>query len=101
LLHIVVCVKQVPDSREIRIDPKTNSLIRHGVPSIVNYYDMHGLEEAFQIKDQCGARITVICMDPPPAEKALRECVSLGADEGILITDRAFAGADIALQDCV
>lgn len=94
MLHIVVCVKQVPDSREIRIDPKTNSLIRQGVPSIVNYYDMHGLEEALQIKDQYGARISVICMGPPPAEKALKECVSLGADEGILITDRAFAGAD-------
>lgn len=94
MLHIVVCVKQVPDSREIRIDPKTNSLIRQGVPSIVNFYDMHGLEEALRLKDQFGARVTVITMGPPPAEKALKECISLGADEAALVTDRAFAGAD-------
>ncbi len=94
LLHIIVCVKQVPDSREIRIDPKTNSLIRQGVPSIVNFYDLHGLEEALRIKDSLGARITVITMGPPPAEKALKECISLGADEGVLVTDRGFAGAD-------
>lgn len=94
MLHIVVCVKQVPDSREIRIDPKTNTLIRQGVPAIANFYDMHGLEEALRIKDRYGARITVITMGPPPAEKALKECISLGADEAILVTDRKFAGAD-------
>ncbi|BCG60406.1 electron transfer flavoprotein subunit beta/FixA family protein [Paenibacillus sp. URB8-2] len=94
MLHIVVCVKQVPDSREIRIDSKTNSLIRQGVPSIVNFYDMHGLEEALRIKDSLGARVTVITMGPPPAEKALKECISLGADEAVLVTDRGFAGAD-------
>lgn len=94
LFHIVVCVKQVPDSREIRIDSKTNSLIRQGVPSIVNFYDLHGLEEALRIKDIHGARVTVITMGPPPAEKALKECISLGADEAVLVTDRGFAGAD-------
>ncbi|OUM97065.1 MAG: electron transfer flavoprotein subunit beta [Paenibacillaceae bacterium ZCTH02-B3] len=94
MMHIVVCIKQVPDSREIRIDPKTNTLIRQGVPSIVNFYDKHGLEEALRIKDELGARVTVITMGPPPAEKALKECISLGADEGVLVTDRAFAGAD-------
>jgi electron transfer flavoprotein beta subunit len=94
LLHIVVCVKQVPDSREIRIDPKNNTLIRQGVPSIVNFYDMHGLEEALRIKDQLGARVTVVTMGPPPAEKGLKECISLGADEAVLVTDRGFAGAD-------
>jgi electron transfer flavoprotein beta subunit len=94
LLHIVVCVKQVPDSREIRIDPKNNTLIRQGVPSIVNFYDMHGLEEALKIKDQFGARVTVVTMGPPPAEKGLKECISLGADEAVLVTDRGFAGAD-------
>lgn len=94
MLHIVVCVKQVPDSREIRIDPKTNSLIRQGVPSIVNFYDMHGLEEALRLKDAFGARVTVVTMGPPPAEKALKECISLGADDAALVTDRAFAGAD-------
>lgn len=94
MLHIVACVKQVPDSREIRIDPKTNSLIRQGVPSIINFYDLHGLEEALRIKDSLGARVTVVTMGPPPAEKALKECISLGADEAVLVTDRGFAGAD-------
>lgn len=94
MLHVVVCVKQVPDSREIRIDPKTNTLIRQGVPSIVNFYDMHGLEEALRIKDRLGARVTVVTMGPPQAEKGLKECISLGADEAVLVTDRAFAGAD-------
>lgn len=94
MLHIVVCVKQVPDSREIRIDPKTNTLIRQGVPSIVNFYDLHGLEEALRIKDEHGARVTVVTMGPPPAEKGLKECISLGADEAVLVTDRGFAGAD-------
>jgi electron transfer flavoprotein beta subunit len=94
MLHIVVCVKQVPDSREIRIDPKDNTLIRQGVPSIVNFYDKHGLEEALRIKDEHGARVTVVTMGPPPAEKGLKECISLGADEAVLVTDRGFAGAD-------
>jgi electron transfer flavoprotein beta subunit len=94
MLHIVVCVKQVPDSREIRIDPKTNTLIRTGVPAIVNFYDLHGLEEALVLREKYGGRITVVCMGPPPAEKALRQCISLGADDAVLVTDRGFAGAD-------
>lgn len=94
MLHIVVSVKQVPDSREIRIDPKTSTLIRIGVPAIVNFYDLHGLEEALVLKEKYGGRVTVISMGPPPAEKALKQCISLGADEAVLITDRAFAGAD-------
>lgn len=94
MLHIVVCIKQVPDSREIRIDPKNNTLIRQGVPSIVNFYDKHGLEEALRIKDEQGARVTVVTMGPPPAEKGLKECISLGADEAVLVTDRGFGGAD-------
>lgn len=94
MLHIVVCVKQVPDSREIRIDPKTNTLIRQGVPAIVNYFDLHGLEEALRIKDEVGARVTVVSMGPPSAEKALKQCISMGADEAVLVSDRAFAGAD-------
>lgn len=93
-MHIVVCIKQVPDSREIRIDPVTNTLIRQGVPAIVNYYDLHGLEEALRLKDELGARVTVLTMGPPSADKALQQCVSMGADEGVLISDRAFAGAD-------
>lgn len=94
MLHFIVCIKQVPDSREIRIDPKTNTLVRQGVPAIVNYFDLHGLEEALRLKDQFGARVTVVSMGPPSAEKALKQCVSMGADEGILVSDRAFAGAD-------
>lgn len=94
MLHIVVCIKQVPDSREIRIDPKNNTLIRQGVPSIVNFYDLHGLEEALRWKDSIGAKVTVVTMGPPPAEKSLKECISLGADEAVLVTDRGFAGAD-------
>lgn len=94
MLHIVVCIKQVPDSREIRIDPVNNTLIRQGVPSIVNFYDLHGLEEALRIKDEHGAKVTVVTMGPPPAEKSLKECISLGADEAVLVTDRGFAGAD-------
>lgn len=93
-MHIVVCIKQVPDSREIRIDPKTNTLIRQGVPSIVNFYDKHGLEEALRWKDKLGAEVTVVTMGPPPAEKSLKECISLGADRAVLVTDRGFAGAD-------
>lgn len=94
-MHIVVCVKQVPDSREIRIDPVNNTLIREGVPSIVNVFDLHGVEEAVRIKEQFpGTRVTVVSMGPKSAVSALRECVSLGADEAVLVTDRAFAGAD-------
>ncbi|GIQ67526.1 electron transfer flavoprotein subunit beta/FixA family protein [Xylanibacillus composti] len=84
----------MPDSREIRIDPATNTLIRQGVPSIVNFYDLHGLEEALRIKEETGARVTVVTMGPPPAEKSLKTCIALGADEAVLVTDRGFAGAD-------
>ena len=93
-MHIVVCIKQVPDSREIRIDPVTNTLVRQGVPAIVNYYDLHGLEEALRFKDEMGARVTVVSMGPPSAEKALRQCISMGADEAVLVSARGFAGAD-------
>lgn len=94
MLHIVVCIKQVPDSREIRIDPKTNTLIRQGVPAIVNFFDLHGLEEALRIKDRYSARVSVVTMGPPSAEKALKQCIAMGADEAFLVSDRAFAGAD-------
>jgi electron transfer flavoprotein beta subunit len=94
VLHIVVCIKQVPDSREIRIDPNTNTLVRQGVPAIVNYFDLHGLEEALRIKDQLGARVTVVSMGPPSAEKAMQQCISMGADDTVLVSDRGFAGAD-------
>lgn len=93
-MNIVVCIKQVPDTTEVRIDPKTNTLIREGVPSIINPDDKAGLEAALRLKDQYGAHITVLTMGIPNAEVALREALAMGADEAILITDRAFGGAD-------
>lgn len=93
-MKIVVCIKQVPDTAEVRINPETNTLIREGVPSIINPYDLNALEAALQIKEQNGAKVTVLSMGPPQAETALREAVSLGADEAVLLTDRAFAGSD-------
>jgi len=93
-MNIVVCLKQVPDTTEVKIDPKTGTLIREGVPSIINPDDKNALEEALVLKDNIGAKVTVISMGPPQAEAALREAIAMGADEGILISDRAFAGAD-------
>lgn len=93
-MHIVVCIKQVPDSAQIRVHPVTNTIMRQGVPAIVNPYDLFALEEALRLKDRLGARVTVMSMGPPQAEDALRKCVSFGADDAILVTDRAFAGAD-------
>lgn len=93
-MHIVVCIKQVPDSAQIRVHPVTNTIMRQGVPAIVNPYDLYSLEEALRLKDLHGGRVTVITMGPPQAEVALRKCISFGADDAVLITDRAFAGAD-------
>ncbi|MDD3764687.1 MAG: electron transfer flavoprotein subunit beta/FixA family protein [Nevskiales bacterium] len=93
-MHIVVCIKQVPDSAQIRVHPVTNTIMRQGVPAIVNPYDLFALEEALRLKDRFGGRVTVLCMGPPQAEDSLRKCVSFGADDAILVTDRAFAGAD-------
>lgn len=93
-MRILVCIKQVPDTTEVKLDPKTGTLIREGVPSIINPDDLAGLEEALKIKDATGATVTVISMGPPQASEALREAYAMGADEVILLTDRAFAGAD-------
>ena len=93
-MHIVVCIKQVPDSAQIRVHPVTNTIMRQGVPAIVNPYDLFSLEEALRLKDKHGGRVTVISMGPPQAENALKKCIAFGADEAILVTDRAFAGAD-------
>lgn len=93
-MNIVVCIKQVPDTAEVRINPETNTLIREGVPSIINPYDVHAIEAALQIKEKTGGKVTVITMGPPQAEDALREAISMGADDVRLISDRAFAGAD-------
>lgn len=94
-MKIIVCVKQVPDTNEIKIDPKTGTLIREGVPSIINPDDMNALEEALRLKDENNdIHVTVLTMGPPQAKEALREAIAMGADEAILISDRAFAGAD-------
>lgn len=93
-MKIVVCIKQVPDTNEVKINPKTGTLIRDGVPSIINPDDKNGLEEALRLKDQLGAEVTVVTMGPPQAKKALSEALAMGADKAILVSDRAFAGAD-------
>lgn len=93
-MEIIVCVKQVPDTTEVKIDPQTNTLIRQGVPSIVNPFDKNALEEALKLKEKHGGRVTVISMGPPQAAEALKECIAMGADEAILLSDRAFGGAD-------
>ncbi|SHJ59115.1 electron transfer flavoprotein beta subunit [Paramaledivibacter caminithermalis DSM 15212] len=94
MMKIVVCIKQVPDTTEVRLDPKTGTLIRDGVPSIINPDDKSGLEAALKLKDEVGAEVTVLTMGPPQAQKALREALAMGADKAILLSDRAFAGAD-------
>ena len=93
-MHIIVCIKQVPDASEVKIDPETGTLIRSGVPSIVNPYDSHALEAAVRIKKEQGGRVTTISMGPPQAVEALRRAVAFGIDDAVLLTDRAFAGSD-------
>lgn len=93
-MHIVVSVKQVPDTTEVRIDPKTNTLVREGVPSILNPYDAHAVEEAVRLKQEFGGTVTVISMGPPQAKEVLKRTIGMGADRAILISDRAFAGSD-------
>lgn len=96
-MNIIVCIKQVPDTQDIRINPETNTLMREGVQSIVNPFDMYAIEEALRIKERVGAastKITVLSMGPQQAEEALREAVSMGVDEMVLMCDRAFAGSD-------
>jgi len=93
-MKIVVMIKQVPDTTEVKLDKRTGTLIREGVPSIINPEDKNALEEALQLKETMGARVVVVSMGPPQAEDALREALAMGADEAILLTDRAFAGAD-------
>ena len=93
-MKIVVCVKQVPDTNEVKLDPVTGTLIRDGIPSIMNPDDKAGLEAALAIKDRMDATISVVSMGPPQADAVLREALAMGADEAYLITDRAFGGAD-------
>lgn len=93
-MKIIVCIKQVPDTNEVRLNPETGTLIRDGVPSIINPDDKAGLEAALRLKDEQGAEVVVLSMGPPQATEALREALAMGADEAILVTDRAFGGAD-------
>ncbi len=93
-MNILVCIKQVPDTTEVKLDPKTGTLIREGVPSIINPDDKAALEAALRIKDQDGSKVTVLTMGPLQADKALRETLAMGADRAILLSDRKFGGAD-------
>lgn len=93
-MHIVVCIKQVPDSAQIRVHPVTNTIMRQGVPSIINPYDLFALEEALRLRDQVGGQVTVLTMGPPMAEDSLRKALVYGSDRAVLLTDRHFAGAD-------
>ena len=93
-MHIVVCIKQVPDSAQIRVHPVTNTIMRQGVPTIINPYDLFSLETALRLRDQHGGEVTVLTMGPPSAEDALRKALTYGADRAVLLTDRFFAGSD-------
>jgi electron transfer flavoprotein beta subunit len=93
-MDIVVCIKQVPNTADVKIDPQTNTLIREGVESIVNPFDMYAIEEGLRLREKLGGKVTALSMGPPQAEAALREAIAMGVDEGILVSDRAFAGSD-------
>ncbi len=93
-MHIVVCIKQVPDSAQIRVHPVTNTIMRQGVPTIINPYDLFALEQAMQLRDKHGGEVTVLTMGPPMAEDSLRKALTFGANRAVLLTDRFFAGSD-------
>ena len=94
MVHLLVCVKQVPDTTNIRIDPETGSMIRKGVPAILNPYDAHAVAAAAEWKRKLNGKLTVLSMGPPAAEEALQECIEMGADRAVLLSDRKFAGSD-------
>jgi electron transfer flavoprotein beta subunit len=91
---VVACIKQVPDTTQVSVDPVTGTLIREGVPFIMNPYDTHALEESLRLKDRYGFRVAVVSMGPPSAEATLRQAQAVGVDEAVLLSDRAFGGAD-------
>jgi electron transfer flavoprotein beta subunit len=93
-MNIIVCIKQVPETTEVRINPETNTLMREGVKSIINPFDMYAIEEAVRLKEKFGGKVSIVTMGPPQAEAALREAISMGADEGFLVCGREFAGSD-------
>ena len=94
MLNIVACIKQVPDTTQVRIDPETNTLVREGIPAIINPFDMPAIQAAVQIKEAYGGKCTMLCMGPPMAVEALQKSISFGADRAILLTDRALIGSD-------
>ena len=94
MLHTVVCIKQVPDTTQVRIDPETNTLVREGIPAIINPFDLHAIEAAMQIKETYGGVVSLLSMGPPQAVEALQKGLSYGADRAILLTDGAFRGSD-------
>jgi electron transfer flavoprotein beta subunit len=94
MLNIVVCIKQVPDTTQVRIDPETNTLVREGVPAIINPFDLHAIEAGMQLKDRYGGTCTVITMGPPQATEALQKALSYGPDQAFLLCDRGLAGSD-------
>src|SRR3972149_2514995 len=93
-MFVVTCVKQVPDTTQVKVDPVTGTLIREGVPFIMNPFDTHALEESLRLKDKYGFRVVVVSMGPPNTEVTLRKALALGADDTVLLSDRAFGGAD-------
>ena len=93
-MNILVCLKQVPGTTQVKIDPQTNTLVRQGIKNIINPFDTYALEEGVRIREQYGGKVTAISMGPPQAEEMLREAISTGADEAILLSDSAFAGSD-------
>lgn len=93
-MHTLICVKQVPDTTEIKMDPKTNTLDRSSAPTIINPYDAHAVEEAVRIKKKFGGKVSIITMGPPKAQEVIKKCIDMGADEGYLLSDRSFAGSD-------
>ncbi len=93
-MHIIVCIKQVPNTTDVKIDPVTNTLIREGVESVVNPFDAYAIEEGVRLKEKFGGKVTVVTMGPPQAENALKDAISVGCDEAVLVSDRKFAGSD-------
>ncbi len=93
-MKIIVCIKQVPDTTEVKINEETNTLIREGVASVVNPFDLHAVEEGLRLREKYGGTVTALSMGPPQAAEALREVLSMGVDDAVLLSDRAFAGAD-------
>jgi len=99
-MNIIVCLKQVPGTTKVEIDPRTNTLVRQGIENMVNPFDTYALEEGVRLKERYGGRVTAISMGPPQAEAVLREAIATGADEAILLSDTAFAGADTWATAC-